>query len=143
MSDLDLNGYLYTDTGKKIPELNINPKAYIDKTSPYVGEQVIVTYKIYTKIPVTQYGIDKLPAFTGSPPRFFIMSSTGCCLGTGSPFFPQLVIIGKRRQARRRIIAAVISREFFNIPNPLFHHDLCCASDSLPQIYGRCRLQPC
>ena len=40
-------------------------KAFIDKTNPYVGEQVIVTYKLYTKIPVTQYGIDKLPAFSG------------------------------------------------------------------------------
>jgi len=40
-------------------------KAFADKTNPYVGEQVIVTYKIYTKIPVSQYGIDKLPSFAG------------------------------------------------------------------------------
>ena len=40
-------------------------KAFVDKTNPYQGEQVIVTYKIYTRIPVTQYGIEKLPAFTG------------------------------------------------------------------------------
>ena len=40
-------------------------KAFVDKTNPYMGEQVIVTYKIYTKIPVSQYGIDKLPAYTG------------------------------------------------------------------------------
>lgn len=40
-------------------------KAFVDKTNPYVGEQVIVTYKLYTKIPVSQYGIDKLPSFAG------------------------------------------------------------------------------
>ncbi|MFA4851903.1 MAG: BatD family protein [Bacteroidales bacterium] len=40
-------------------------KAFVDKTNPYQGEQVIVTYKIYTKIPVTQYGIEKIPAYTG------------------------------------------------------------------------------
>jgi hypothetical protein len=40
-------------------------KAFVDKTNPYQGEQVIVTYKIYTKIPVTQYGIDKIPSYTG------------------------------------------------------------------------------
>jgi len=40
-------------------------KAVIDKTNPYVGEQVIVTYKLYYKIPLYQYGIDKLPSFSG------------------------------------------------------------------------------
>lgn len=40
-------------------------KAFIDKTNPYVGEQVIVTYKIYTKIAVSEYGIEKLPSFSG------------------------------------------------------------------------------
>ncbi|NTW32484.1 MAG: protein BatD, partial [Bacteroidetes bacterium] len=40
-------------------------KAYVDKTNVYQGEQLIVTYKIYTKVAVSQYGIDKLPAFTG------------------------------------------------------------------------------
>lgn len=40
-------------------------KAYVDNTSPYEGEQIIITYKIYTRIPVTQYGIEKLPSFTG------------------------------------------------------------------------------
>lgn len=37
MSDLDINGYLYTDNGKRIPELNINPKSYIDKTIVIYG----------------------------------------------------------------------------------------------------------
>lgn len=37
MTDLDNNHCLYTDSGKKIPELNINPKAYIDKTIVIYG----------------------------------------------------------------------------------------------------------
>jgi hypothetical protein len=37
MCDLDNNRYLYTDSGKKIPELNINPKSYIDKTIVIYG----------------------------------------------------------------------------------------------------------
>ena len=40
-------------------------KAFVDKANPYLGEQIVVTYKIYTKIPVSQYGIDKIPAYTG------------------------------------------------------------------------------
>jgi hypothetical protein len=40
-------------------------KAYLDKANPYVGEQVVVTYRLYTKVAISQYGIDKLPAFTG------------------------------------------------------------------------------
>jgi len=50
-----------TDAGNN----DIFIKAFVDKANPYVGEQVIVTYKLYTRIPVAQYGIDKLPAFTG------------------------------------------------------------------------------
>jgi predicted AAA+ superfamily ATPase len=37
MNDLDINRYLYTDSGKKIPELNISPKSYIDKTIVIYG----------------------------------------------------------------------------------------------------------
>jgi tetratricopeptide (TPR) repeat protein len=40
-------------------------KAYVDKTNPVVGEQIIVSYKIYTRIPVTQYAINKLSSFSG------------------------------------------------------------------------------
>ncbi|MFH0867631.1 MAG: BatD family protein [Bacteroidota bacterium] len=40
-------------------------KAYVDNASPYEGEQVIVTYKIYYRIPVGQCGIEKLPSYTG------------------------------------------------------------------------------
>lgn len=40
-------------------------RASIDKTNPYQGEQVIVTYKIYTTVPVSQINIGKLSSFPG------------------------------------------------------------------------------
>ncbi|HNW97878.1 MAG TPA: BatD family protein [Bacteroidales bacterium] len=54
-----------TTTSTDVSGSDIFIKAYADKTNPYEGEQVIITYKIYTLIPVLQYNIDKLPAFTG------------------------------------------------------------------------------
>ena len=54
-----------TTSNTEAADNDIFLKASIDKTNPYIGEQVIVTYKLYTRIPVAQYGIDKLPAFTG------------------------------------------------------------------------------
>ena len=49
-------------------ELNKNDlfiRASVDKTNPYLGEQVILTYKIYTKVPIAQIGINKLSSFQG------------------------------------------------------------------------------
>jgi hypothetical protein len=40
-------------------------KAYLDKSNPVQGEQVIVTYKIYTRVPVSQIEIKKLSSFSG------------------------------------------------------------------------------
>lgn len=40
-------------------------KATIDKTRPYQGEQVIITYKIYTIVPVSQINISKISSFPG------------------------------------------------------------------------------
>lgn len=40
-------------------------KAEIDKANPYVGEQVILTYKIYTKVPISQLAVDKMSNFSG------------------------------------------------------------------------------
>lgn len=40
-------------------------RASISKKNPYKGEQVIVTYKIYTQVPISQFGIDKLPGNKG------------------------------------------------------------------------------
>jgi len=46
-------------------ENDIFLKAFVDKSNPMQGEQIIVTYKIYTCIPVSQYTIDKLASFNG------------------------------------------------------------------------------
>lgn len=40
-------------------------RASISKNNPYQGEQVILTYKIYTQISLSQYQIDKLPGNKG------------------------------------------------------------------------------
>lgn len=40
-------------------------RASISKNSPYQGEQVILTYKIYTQVSLSQYQIDKLPGNKG------------------------------------------------------------------------------
>jgi uncharacterized membrane protein len=40
-------------------------KAFISKKNPYLGEQVIVTYKIYTKVPVSDLTVKKLSSFPG------------------------------------------------------------------------------
>ena len=40
-------------------------KAYINKRNPYIGEQVIVTYRIYTKVPVSDITVKKLSSFPG------------------------------------------------------------------------------
>lgn len=39
--------------------------ASISKNNPYQGEQVIITYKIYTQVSLSQYQIDKLPGNKG------------------------------------------------------------------------------
>jgi hypothetical protein len=40
-------------------------KASVDKSQPYLGEQVILTYKIYTTVPISQISIDKISSFPG------------------------------------------------------------------------------
>ncbi len=40
-------------------------KAFTNKKSAYLGEQIIVTYRIYTKVPVSNLSIDKLSSFNG------------------------------------------------------------------------------
>lgn len=44
---------------------NLFLKAIVDKPKVYQGEQVTVTYKIYTRVSVANYNITKLPAYTG------------------------------------------------------------------------------
>jgi len=40
-------------------------RAYASNKNPFIGEQVIITYKIYTKVPVTRYSIDRPPSYQG------------------------------------------------------------------------------
>jgi hypothetical protein len=49
----------------QIGESDLFARASVSKSNPYQGEQIIVTYKIYTLIPVRQFAIDKLPGNKG------------------------------------------------------------------------------
>ncbi len=40
-------------------------KASVSKTNPYIGEQVIVTYTLYTRVPISNLILNKAPSFTG------------------------------------------------------------------------------
>ncbi len=40
-------------------------RAQASNTNPYQGEQVIITYKLYTRIDITNYSIGALPSFQG------------------------------------------------------------------------------
>lgn len=40
-------------------------KASVDRASPFQGEQLIITYKIYTTVPISQINISKISSFPG------------------------------------------------------------------------------
>lgn len=40
-------------------------RAIVDKTDPYQGEQIIVTYRIYTRVPIANISMKKSPSFQG------------------------------------------------------------------------------
>ena len=40
-------------------------RASVSKNNPVEGEQVIVSYKIYTRVPIPEYGVTKLPSSVG------------------------------------------------------------------------------
>jgi hypothetical protein len=44
---------------------NLFLRAHVDRTRLYQGEQITVTYKIYTRVRIVNYGINKLPTMTG------------------------------------------------------------------------------
>lgn len=44
---------------------NLFLRAVVDRSRVYQGEQITVTYKIYTRVRVVNYGINKLPTMTG------------------------------------------------------------------------------
>ena len=40
-------------------------KVIPSKRSAYVGEQIVLTYKLYTKVPVSSLSVDKMPSYAG------------------------------------------------------------------------------
>ncbi|MBK9542227.1 MAG: protein BatD [Bacteroidetes bacterium] len=44
---------------------NVFLKASVDKSNPYLGEGIVVTYRLYTKVNLVTYSIDKIPAMSG------------------------------------------------------------------------------
>ena len=49
----------------EITSKDIFIKAVPNKTNPYQGEQIIVTYKLYTRVPVAEYSITRSPTTAG------------------------------------------------------------------------------
>ncbi len=49
----------------KIDDKSLFARASVSKNNPWQGEQIIITYKIYTQIPIRQFAIDKLPGNRG------------------------------------------------------------------------------
>ncbi len=54
-----------TPSGGDISSKNLFIRASINKNNPYQGEQVIITYKIYTRISISPPRFTKLPSMTG------------------------------------------------------------------------------
>ncbi len=52
-------------SGGDISSKNLFIRTSVSKNSPYQGEQVIVTYKLYTRVPISDMAIKKVPSLTG------------------------------------------------------------------------------
>lgn len=48
-----------------VSDRDIFLRAVVSNTNPYQGQAVTVTYKLYTRVVVSQYSIEKLPAYQG------------------------------------------------------------------------------
>ena len=51
--------------GTDISSKNLFLRTSVSKNNPYQGEQIIVTYKLYTRVPIADMAIKKVPALTG------------------------------------------------------------------------------
>ncbi|MBP3762513.1 MAG: protein BatD [Bacteroidales bacterium] len=49
----------------QIDDTKLFARTSISNPSPYQGEQIIITYKVYTQVPLREVGIDKLPGNKG------------------------------------------------------------------------------
>ncbi|NQV03654.1 MAG: BatD family protein, partial [Bacteroidia bacterium] len=52
-------------TGAQTDAKDVFLKAYVNDTKPYQGEGIIVTYKLFTRVPIAQISISKLSSFQG------------------------------------------------------------------------------
>ncbi len=52
-------------TTQQLDEDAVYIKAFVDKKTPYLGEQVILTYKIYTRVPISNFSNEKAPNLNG------------------------------------------------------------------------------
>lgn len=50
---------------KKLDEKSVFVKAIPNKTKVVVGEEIIITYKLYTLVPISEYQVDKFPISQG------------------------------------------------------------------------------
>ncbi len=48
-----------------LTEKDLFLRAIVDKTSPLLGEQVIITYRLYTRVPISSISVNKLSSFPG------------------------------------------------------------------------------
>ncbi len=52
-------------TEAQITSRDIFVRAEVSNNNPYQSEQVIITYKLFTRLPISRYSIEKLPSFQG------------------------------------------------------------------------------
>ncbi|NOR86573.1 MAG: protein BatD [Bacteroidales bacterium] len=59
------NSNTSTSQEAQLKKSDVYIKAFVNKNNVYLGEQLIVTYRLYTKVPVSNLRIDKLSSFGG------------------------------------------------------------------------------
>lgn len=58
------NNNSQSSSGNELSD-NVYIKAFVDKTNVYQGEQVTVTFKLFTRMSILNYSMTKTPSFTG------------------------------------------------------------------------------
>lgn len=51
-------------TGEELSK-NVFLRAFVDKSSVYRGEGIVCTYRLYTRVALVNYGLNKLPSYNG------------------------------------------------------------------------------
>ncbi len=54
-----------TSQNDQIKASDVYIKAFVSKKNPFLGEKIVVTYRIYTKVPISNLSVDKLSSFGG------------------------------------------------------------------------------